>query len=140
MALFFKYKKIDMPEPLEPVYAPAIPVTLSGIKESLDVIALLDSGADMTAIPIGIAEIIGADLSGKKEEVVGVGGKVSAVESKIICIVKGGHEKYNFSLTVKVLLGDLEGKFPILLGRKDFFENFDITFKESDKKMVLKKV
>lgn len=39
-----------------------------------------------------------------------------------------------------VLLDESESKFPILLGRRDFFENFDITFKEHDKKIVLKKV
>ena len=139
MSIVFKYKKIDRPEPLEPIYAPAIPVTLAA-KESLDVIALLDSGADMTAMPKGIAEIIGADLSGKKDDVIGIGGKVSAIESKIRCSVKGAHEKYSFALRVKVLLDDVGGKFPILLGRKDFFENFDVTFKEKNKKIVLKKV
>ena len=94
----------------------------------------------MTAMPKGIAEIIGADLSGKKDDVIGIGGKVSAVENKIRCSVKGAHEKYNFSLRIKVLLDDVGGKFPILLGRKDFFENFDVTFKEKNKKIVLKKV
>lgn len=138
MAPIFRYKKIDRPGPLGTIYAPAIPVTFSGVKESLDVIALLDSGADTTAIPKGIAEILELDLSGAKEHVVGIGGKLSAVASTLTCTVKGVHEKYIFPLHVKVLLEEAE-RFPILLGRKDFFENFNITFREKERKIVLKK-
>ncbi|GEM_PF-3773484 len=29
---------------------------------------------------------------------------------------------------------------PVILGRQGFFENFDITFKESQKKLILTKV
>lgn len=139
MTIVFRYKRIDRPGHLEAIYAPAIPITLVGSKDFLDVVALVDSGADMTALPFAIAEIIGADLSGKKEEIIGVGGKVPAVESRIACTVKGVHETYRFQMRVKVLLEDVE-RFPILIGRKDFFENFYITFKEKDKKIILKKV
>ena len=63
-------------------------------------VALLDSGADVSVLPKGVAELLGIDLKGSKEEVVGVGGKVEAVETNVSIVVSGAHEKYAFRIIV----------------------------------------
>ncbi|GAF80870.1 unnamed protein product, partial [marine sediment metagenome] len=49
-------------------------------------------------------------------------------------------ENYSFSVPVAVIddkeMGD---EFPIIIGREGFFDNFTITFKETDKRVILKK-
>ena len=82
MTLTFKYKKIERPAPLPPTLYPIITVTLKGHEKQLDVLALLDSGADFTAIPKGIAEYIGIDIYRKPEIIVGVGGEIHAITIK----------------------------------------------------------
>jgi len=137
----FKYKRIDRPEPLPPTISPMIPVTFKGSKGMIDAVCLLDSGADVSTIPRGLAEIIGLDLSGEKEEIQGIGGSIEAIVSRVLIIIQRKHEKYQISAEVRVIPPqDNEDKFPILIGRKDFFESFNITFKESNRKIILKKV
>lgn len=137
MAITFKYKLIERPPPLNPIHSPSVPITLTGPKDSMDVVALVDSGADTSAIPRGIAEILGLDLSGEREDIIGIGGKSPAVKTSARITIQKGHERYSFSLAVYVLLE--EEDFPVLLGRQDFFENFDITFKDRDRRLILRK-
>jgi hypothetical protein len=139
MSLTFRYKKVDRPRPIAPALEPMIPVTHKA-KNELDVFALLDSGADTIAFSKDIAEIIGAGLSGKPEDVGGIGGTVKAVETTVNVKVQQGHERYFIRAKAKVILGKHDQDFPIIIGRQGFFNQFDITFKERDKKMVLKKV
>lgn len=139
MSMNFKYKKVERPDPIPPALEPMIPVTLKA-KSELDVFALLDSGADTIAFPKDIAEILGADISGKREAVGGVGGQVEAVETDIMVTVQQGHERYFIRTKAKVILGKGEENFPVIIGRAGFFDKFDITFKEKIKKIVLKKV
>lgn len=137
MAITFKYKLIERPPPLNPTRSPSIPITLAGPKDSVDVVALVDSGADTSAIPSGIAEILGLDLSGKRENIIGIGGKSPAVKTSLTITIQKGHERYSFPMKVYVLLEAED--FPILLGRQDFFENFDITFRDKDRRLILRK-
>ncbi|MBI4163071.1 MAG: hypothetical protein HY513_05290 [Candidatus Aenigmarchaeota archaeon] len=83
MSMTFKYKKVSRPDDVGDAYNPSIPVTLICGNNSVGVIALLDSGADFSVIPKGIAEILGMDFSGEKEIVIGVGGAVDAVSSRM---------------------------------------------------------
>src|SRR3989338_9869456 len=101
MTLVFKYKAVKRPDGTE-VKTPSIPVVLKW-KQQLDTIALLDSGADVSAMPLAIAEIIGCDLSNKKSSAYGIGGKVDAVDTKVSVIVEKGHERYEFQMPIKVI-------------------------------------
>ena len=85
-----------------------------------------------------VADILGLDLSGNIEPSYGIGGKVDSVESKIVIFVEKGHEKYTFTIPVKVILGNFD--FPILLGRAGFFEKFVISFDENQEKVSLKAI
>ena len=136
MTISFKYKNVNRPDGTK-VKTPSIPIQLDG-KEKFDTIALIDSGADISAIPLDIAEILGLDLSGEETPAYGIGGKVNSVETKMSIKIEKGHEQYAFQIPIKVILGDYD--FPILLGRAGFFSEFVISFDESQEKVSLKKV
>jgi len=136
MTISFRYKTITRPDGTK-VKAPSIPISLKG-KEFFDTLALLDSGADVSAIPKSIAEILSLDLTGKKEEAFGIGGKVDCVETKVNLTVEKGHERYSFLIPIKVILDKTD--FPMLLGRAGFFNKFIISFDEEHQKVSLKKI
>jgi predicted aspartyl protease len=136
MSIVFRYRQISRPG-LPPSVCPVIPVILTH-KESIEVSALLDSGADFCAIPQGVAEILGVGLSGKREKIRGIGGEAETIQTRITITIERGHERYSVPTDFKVVLGH-ESDFPVILGRKDFFERFKITFDEKERKVVLKK-
>lgn len=136
MTITFRYKTVKRPDGTE-VKTPSIPILLAG-EESFETIALLDSGADISAIPKDIAEILGLDLQGEKAPAYGIGGRVDAIDTTVTITVEKGHEHYTFRIPVKVILGDYD--FPVLLGRAGFFDNFVISFNQSQEKFSLKRV
>ncbi|MCX6651421.1 MAG: aspartyl protease family protein [Methanomassiliicoccales archaeon] len=106
---------------------------------SFEILALLDSGADSTAIPKEMAEVLGLDLTGKKEKSYGIGGTVDSINSRVNLTVQKGHEHYTMTVDVKVILkGDLQ--LPPLLSRAGSFDEFEITFNDHKKKIILKKL
>ena len=138
MVMSFKYKVVERPDGTI-VKTPSIPITINGKTESsYDVIALLDSGADISVIPQDFAELIGLDLNQKTTVAFGIGGEVKSIEDQIEIMVKKGHEEYTFRVPVKIILGDYD--FPILLGREGFFNKFLITFDQEKQKVSLKKI
>ncbi len=135
MTFSFKYK----PERLRSgsvLYRPIIPITLEG-KEKIDVFSILDSGSDMTIIPMEIAEVL--DIKYKKEnELFGItGGPVKTHEGKLRISFGKGHEVYSFE--IPVLVPEKEN-LSVIIGRAGFFSQFKITFIESERKMEFKKI
>lgn len=142
MSLTFRYKKVRRPNNTE-INSPSIPIILSGKEGKYRFIALLDSGADISVIPIEVAEVLGLELSGNKEEARGIGGKVPTIETKVNLEIGRGHENYNLTIPIKVILienEDADYELPVLLGRAGFFDNFSITFNQKENKIILKKV
>jgi len=135
MTINFRYKTVKRPDGTE-VKIPSIPILLSG-KEKFETIALIDSGADISAMPKAVAELLGLDLSGKITPAYGIGGKVDSVETKANITIEKGHERYNFQIPIKGILSDYD--FPILLGRAGFFDKFIISFYQAQEKVSLKK-
>lgn len=135
MAIVFRYKSVKRPDGSF-VKAPLIPVTFIG-KESFDTVALIDSGADISAMPRETAEILGLNLKGELSNAYGIGGKVSAVQTTATIRIHKGHEDYRLPLPVKVILDNYD--FPILLGRVGFFDNFVITFDQQEERVFLKR-
>ncbi len=136
MTISFRYKTVKRPDGTK-VKTPSIPIILKE-RETFETVALLDSGADISAMPKDIADILGLNLKGKKEFAYGIGGKVPAVETKVNIVVTKGHEYYSILLPVKVIMGDYD--FPILLGRAGFFDKFVISFDQKQEKVSLKRV
>ena len=135
MTISFNYKTVKRPDGTE-VRTPSIPIVLFG-KESFETVALLDSSADLSAIPKDIAEILGLDLSGTHSTAYGIGGKTDALDTTMGILVEKGHEKYTFRIPVKVIMDPYD--FPILLGRAGFFDQFIISFNELQEKVSLKR-
>jgi len=133
--MHFKYKQVARPDGTL-VKIPSIPITLIG-ETSIDVIALVDSGADISVIPKEMGELLGLDLSGRKDFAYGIGGKVKTVEVKVGVVVEKGHERYSFRMPLKVVLDKYD--FPPLLGRKGFFNEFVITINEEKERISLEK-
>jgi|SRR3989338_486334 len=137
MSLTFKYKRVKRPNNTE-IKSPSIPVTLSGSGGRYQFIALLDSGADISVIPKEVAELLGLDLSGKKEEARGIGGKVPAIQTKMNIELGKPHEIHSHNIPVKVILDGKDEEIPVLLGRAGFFDKFLITFNQKEEKVILK--
>ena len=135
MAITFRYKTVKRPDGTQ-VKTPSIPILLMG-KERFETVALLDSGADISVIPLSLAELLGLEINSKKVIAYGIGGQVDSVDTSVNILIEKGHEKYNFKMPVKVILEKYD--FPILLGRVGFFDKFIISFDQQNEKITLKK-
>ncbi len=100
---------------------------------------LLDSGADYTVIPIELAELLGVDLSGAREQTSGVGGTIYTKKSSMVVEIRNAHERYSIKVPIHVIL-KRESNVPPLLGREKFFDEFQITFNQKERKVILKRV
>lgn len=100
--------------------------------------ALLDSGADVSAMTEEMARLLGLNLNKKPEKTRGIGGEVNAIETRMKITISQKHEKYTFGIPVNVILGGKD--FPLLLGRSGFFENFIVSFDESKQRVKLKRI
>ncbi len=137
MAIILRYVHVQRPDGTLRK-APFIPIHVTDRDgKQLVVNGLIDSGADNTVVPKELAELLG--LSEKRElETAGIGGKVKVKEAKMTITVVGAREKYSFN--VPVLVMQESGSVPLLLGRNGFFENFHVTFRQDEEKIMLKKI
>ena len=118
-----------------------INVTLSNGSNIFKTMALLDSGADVSAISSDIAELIGLDIDGPRDVSRGVAGIIESVERKVNISFGRDHEMYKFTVPVKILFIDESESSSLvpLLGRDGFFSEFKISFDEANSKFSLKK-
>jgi len=86
----------------------------------------IDSGADFTVIPYRIGQYLGLSAQGQAvHEVQGINGAVGVIYAQLHMTIG------SVSLPVKVAWAQLE-HVPLLLGRKDVFDRFEITFRQRD--------
>ncbi len=136
MALVYHYKILPGKKGSK-VKTPSIPICFKGNSPlKMNVIALVDSGADCSVIPMGLAEVLNLDLTGPKQDSFGFGGKIECIESGVSIILRQNHEKHEFQIPILVSSGD---SCPIILGRNKFFDKFKITFDSKHQKLILKK-
>jgi predicted aspartyl protease len=133
----FKYKSLPRKDG-PPRKTPTIPVTFIGPEESIDIIAILDSGADISVLPMEVGELLGLDLTKNRSPCSGIGGEVDTAENQVRVRISQGHENYTFAIPVKVVL-DPNASIPVLIGRDGFFEKFEITFDEKRERISLKR-
>tara|TARA_Y100000034_G_C6825549_1_gene372166 strand:- start:182 stop:544 length:363 start_codon:yes stop_codon:yes gene_type:complete len=116
---------------------PIVPITLVGKYNGVDLLGYLDSGSDLSVISKDFADFIGVDYI-EEAEISGITGDSMKVDFGYISIIFGKEsEKYQFS--VSVLVSKKEDS-RIIIGRKGFFEQFEITFIEGENKVVFEKV
>lgn len=140
LAISFPYKLDKVGDGF--VIRPKIPITLSHNGKSIDVIALIDSGSDISSIPKGLAEFLGLDLSGKTYEIEGIGGKkIEVVNAFVNLTIRKGSEVCRIGqLPIKVPIKEEYQTEDIILGRDTFFDEFIITFKQNEKRIILEKI
>ena len=137
MAMTFRYVPLQRPDGALQK-APCIPVYEHDAHGRLLIIpAMVDSGADTTVVPADLAEVLRLPL-GEEIATGGIGGTAKARKTFFSCIIKKGREHYSVRVPALILL-DAPEDLPVLLGRNGFFEQFDITFRQSEEKIVLKK-
>ena len=90
----------------------------------MDILALLDSGADCNLFNAEIAELIGIEKleAGGIKEFYGIAGKVTAYGHEVLLNV-GGHQ-----ITTIIYFSRDVGKETVLLGMEGFFDRFIVTF------------
>ncbi|MFA5060692.1 MAG: retropepsin-like aspartic protease [Candidatus Pacearchaeota archaeon] len=137
MAISFKYKRVRRAEGVERKL-PYIPVFFKKGFSWIQTMALLDSGADVSVMPKDFAELLGLEFVGEEEKANGIGGEVRVINSKTEVMIKKGHESYEFSMPVQVVLDDT--KAPVIIGREGFFDEFVIEFNHSLEKIKLKRI
>lgn len=98
---------------------------MSNGTNSISVMALLDSGADSTAISSNMAETLDLDTSGSRKRSYGVAGSIESVSSEVALTIGNNHESYSLNVPVRVLFVDESevGSFVPLIGVMHFSPN-----------------
>lgn len=139
MAIIFRYEHIPRPDGTLRK-APYIPIHVKGSSgKMIRIVALLDSGADNTVIPKDLAEILGLKGKGDELDTGGIGGKVKVKKTRLRFMIRSQRESYSFNVPA-LIMQDKNVDVPLILGRHGFFEEFHITFKQNEEKIVLKKI
>ena len=95
----------------------------------------LDSGADITLLPLSFAKVLGIKIEDEEvKEIRGIG------DSAVSVIIKEVEIKIvDVKLKVNVGIALIE-EVPYLVGRKDIFNKFKITFEEYNERILLEKI
>ncbi|MBC8183533.1 hypothetical protein H8E88_20765 [candidate division KSB1 bacterium] len=129
----FSYRKEKL-KTGEIIYRPVAKIYL--FREENEWIAeyfYVDSGADYTLIPYRMGRFLGFEqLAHEVKEIGGIGGVIGVKFLKIPIKID------NFQFDCTIAWAQIE-RVPLLLGRKDVFDNFDIIFQQRDLKTIFKK-
>ncbi|MCH8317696.1 MAG: retroviral-like aspartic protease [Bacteroidetes bacterium] len=114
-------------------FYPVIDLMLKGKSTSLEVNALVDSGASISVFDAEIAEYLDIDIEkGKRIYLEGIGGRILGYIHYVYIIV----DQKRFRCKI-VFSWEFTAAFN-LIGRDNFFKHFLITFDEKNKRTVLK--
>lgn len=136
MPLVFKYKEVERPGSNQKVRVPALIVTFIGPAGSFDTTCIVDSGADISIISKEMAEGLGLELTGATDFAYGVGGRVQTMNSHVTISFGNEHTRQRLAIPLKAIMDDYQ--MPPLLGRKGFFEKYQVTIDEKKRRVELK--
>jgi hypothetical protein len=130
--MIFPYVRYEIdPTPAIPsgeVYRPRIPIRVIGPEGTVQVFALVDTGADHVFLSAALAEILGIALSGESETASGAGGQDIDVWTGSIEIEVGDdNERRRWRTTIGFLADDKDPP-AAFLGNAGFLEHFVATF------------
>jgi hypothetical protein len=133
MEIEFPYRQEKSLHP-DYIYRPVAKVVLKGNnnREVIDYF-YVDSGADYTLIPYKLGLFLG--LRADNQEVCEVQG-ISGVAGVIFCKIK--MKIGDFWFEVQVAWAQIE-HVPLLLGRIDVFDQFEVTFQQVQGKVIFKR-
>lgn len=141
MALAYRFKKIKL-EDGNYVSRPEIPVQLSHGSNSIDVAALIDSGCDTTIIPESIARYLDLNLSSEETKIQGYREKIGVIPSLANITFIGRKSRISTTLSnvpVLVVPETEDSDTGVILGVERIFDEFEIVFKKSAGRVILKK-
>jgi hypothetical protein len=128
----FPFKQIRT-SALGVILRPIATVRLTGPKNSLTAEFLIDSGADITIIPREVGRFLGFKVK-EDERIInfgGIGGQIPCAERMVGMTI--GEVKFN----CRVAWAFTED-VPLLLGRVEVFDRFEINFRQKEGKTVFK--
>lgn len=128
--IIFKYKK-ELSGIKRPVADVFLRTKLGGW---IEFHPYIDSGADITLLPYSLGKLIGLSRDEKRiQQIGGIKGSVSVIYYQLPLKIGGIHMNVNIAWA-------LNEKVPPLLGRKDIFDKFHITFKQDQEKIIFEKL
>ena len=133
----FPYKKEKLSNGKE-VFRPTIPVEIGYKGQIMNFVAIVDSGSDVSFLTQWVADALGIEIKGKPSEVGTINGNVNVIEELVNVSIRHKNESEHFILPVDIPVDKIHSD-EIILGRKGFFDRFDITFKENSKRIILAK-
>lgn len=128
--IVFKYKK-----EVSGIKRPVADVFLkSKLGGWIEFHSYIDSGADVTLIPLSLGKLIGLSKDEKKiERIGGIRGSVPVIYSQILLKIGG------IEIRTKVAWALIE-EVPPLLGRQDIFDKFHIIFKQDKEQIIFEEL
>jgi predicted aspartyl protease len=124
--------------------APALKVRLSWGRAHLETKMVVDTGSTFSVLPSDMAEILGLPLAERTLERAAVGGPVPARGSKVHLQVLSPDLAAKTLLSFRlnpVLVTERGRDTPVaLLGRKPFFERYELILREKRQEFVLQEV
>jgi hypothetical protein len=106
---------------------PQLPLSLSYRESAIEVIALLDTGASVNVLPYSLGVQLGA-VWDEQTTFVTLAGNLATIEARGLLI---SAQISNFSPVRLVFAWSLSDDVPLLLGRMNFFLEFDVCFYRS---------
>jgi hypothetical protein len=106
---------------------PQLPLSLSYRESAIEVIALLDTGASVNVLPYRVGVQLGA-VWDEQTTVVTLAGSLATIEARGLLI---SAQISDFSPVRLVFAWSLSDDVPLLLGRMNFFLEFDVCFYRS---------
>ena len=106
---------------------PQLPLSLSYRESAIEVIALLDTGASVNVLPYSLGVQLGA-VWDEQTNVVTLAGNLATIEARGLLI---SAQISDFSPVRLVFAWSLSDDVPLLLGRMNFFLEFDVCFYRS---------
>lgn len=113
--------------------------------EEIRMNALIDSGADWSFLPLEIANALRLQMDTSEEKILTIAGETTVLTSKVYVEIP---RHANLPIPVGFVnihvmpkeVGDKQVPSFVILGRKDFFEKFEVTINESAQHITLRDV
>jgi len=123
--IVFKYKKESLGTGIGSIRRPVADVYLkTKVNSWIEFHPYIDSGADLTLLPLSLGKLIGLHLDERKVmQIGGIAGGIPIMNSQ--CQMRIGNEEMNVRIGW-ALIEDV----PPLLGRTNIFDAFEIIFRQ----------
>ena len=126
----FSYKEERLSES-KTVFRPVADVIIiAGDNTEVEIPMYIDSGADLSLIPLRFGKALGFTKEGKSIE------EMRGIASTLPYIRQNVKFKFNNEIIDAEIAWALIEEVPALLGRKDIFDAFKITFLQQQKKII----